>query len=272
MVDDSQAMMMILKGKRTKRQRPHSPLALSLVSYSSGGDSGDDRVAMSPGGEPLGGIEEGSGENDEEDMAANCLILLAQGRIQQDRSPGIPAAAAAAGSGAKPPAPAAGFCVYQCRTCDRCFPSFQALGGHRASHKRPRAIPNSEDKKGAAVAESGVGEEKEEGDRLLLRIGNRPSSSSTATASNSNICRSSRVHECAICGSEFASGQALGGHMRRHRVLMAGRGGGGGEATNKEEPRGVLSLDLNLPAPEESKFLKERTLVFSASSLVDCHY
>ena len=28
--------------------------------------------------------------------------------------------------------------VFVCKTCNRTFPSFQALGGHRASHKKPR--------------------------------------------------------------------------------------------------------------------------------------
>ncbi|KAK8942412.1 Zinc finger protein ZAT11 [Platanthera zijinensis] len=28
--------------------------------------------------------------------------------------------------------------VFECKTCRRQFPSFQALGGHRASHKKPR--------------------------------------------------------------------------------------------------------------------------------------
>ncbi|KAM3399884.1 hypothetical protein ACQJBY_005010 [Aegilops geniculata] len=28
--------------------------------------------------------------------------------------------------------------AFVCKTCDRVFPSFQALGGHRASHKKPR--------------------------------------------------------------------------------------------------------------------------------------
>ncbi|KAM3399888.1 hypothetical protein ACQJBY_005011 [Aegilops geniculata] len=28
--------------------------------------------------------------------------------------------------------------VFVCKTCDRVFTSFQALGGHRASHKKPR--------------------------------------------------------------------------------------------------------------------------------------
>ncbi|KAG6418588.1 hypothetical protein SASPL_120792 [Salvia splendens] len=31
--------------------------------------------------------------------------------------------------------------TFTCKTCNRKFPSFQALGGHRASHKKPRMEP-----------------------------------------------------------------------------------------------------------------------------------
>ncbi|KAG6530955.1 zinc finger protein ZAT7-like [Zingiber officinale] len=30
--------------------------------------------------------------------------------------------------------------VFECKTCSRRFPSYQALGGHRASHKKPRLV------------------------------------------------------------------------------------------------------------------------------------
>lgn len=68
--------------------------------------------------------------------------------------------------------------VFECKTCNRQFGSFQALGGHRASHKKPRIVDGHY--------------------KQSLQV--KP-----------------KVHECSICGLEFAIGQALGGHMRRHR-------------------------------------------------------
>ncbi|KAJ1286146.1 hypothetical protein BS78_03G330100 [Paspalum vaginatum] len=73
--------------------------------------------------------------------------------------------------------------VFECKTCSKRFPSFQALGGHRTSHTRLQARLLSDPPGGAAAVER---------DRA-------------------------RVHECAVCGLEFSMGQALGGHMRRHR-------------------------------------------------------
>ncbi|MCD9558583.1 hypothetical protein HAX54_015989 [Datura stramonium] len=69
---------------------------------------------------------------------------------------------------------------FECKTCNKRFPSFQALGGHCASHKRPRLLAGA-------------------GDFL-------------AQAKTKN-----KMHKCSICGMEFSLGQALGGHMRRHR-------------------------------------------------------
>ncbi|OMO58903.1 Zinc finger, C2H2-like protein [Corchorus capsularis] len=106
---------------------------------------------------------------------ANCLMLLSQGgnkyehhqhAIMNNNSINIPSR------------------VFECKTCNRQFPSFQALGGHRASHKKPR------------LGEGDGGAE------------NQPPAKP-------------KTHECSICGLEFAIGQALGGHMRRHRAGLS---------------------------------------------------
>ncbi|XP_050384582.1 zinc finger protein ZAT11-like [Argentina anserina] len=79
--------------------------------------------------------------------------------------------------------------VFECKTCNRRFSSFQALGGHRASHKKERTIPGSDE------------DLKSETKALISKT---------------------KTHECSACGLDFSSGQALGGHMRKHRMMNAG--------------------------------------------------
>ncbi|XP_062181766.1 zinc finger protein ZAT18-like [Phragmites australis] len=78
--------------------------------------------------------------------------------------------------------------AFQCRTCGRRFATFQALGGHRTSHKRPRV----------------------RADGLDLLLGARPGKGAGRDD----------VHRCHTCGDVFTTGQALGGHMRRHRAAF----------------------------------------------------
>ncbi|KAI8016393.1 Zinc finger protein ZAT5 [Camellia lanceoleosa] len=191
---------------------------------------------------------------EEEHDMANCLILLAQG--QNTKSPEPVVAPTTTRS------KATGLYLYECKTCNRCFSSFQALGGHRASHKKPKAM-GEENKKPLMVFMKESDQDRAhdyESTALSLQIPNRV----MPTTQNK-----SRVHECSVCGAEFSSGQALGGHMRRHRTMNSPA-----ESPEVKKPRAVLSLDLNLPAPEddhrESKFpfgSKEQVIVFSANSL-----
>ncbi|XP_023005952.1 zinc finger protein ZAT5-like [Cucurbita maxima] len=225
--DENQAQF--IKGKRTKRTRPPS------VASSSSADCSSSSAGLT--------------EQEEEDQdLANCLILLAQGRtgdcasvlVQHNQS----------------------LFAYQCKTCDRCFPSFQALGGHRASHKKPK-ISNSLQTHDPQFHLS-----------LQLSTGRPPASFAAGDVVKS------KVHECSICGAEFSSGQALGGHMRRHRALTstASVASRGATATPQlqelmiKKERNVLELDLNLPAPEDDRHRTAVAVFSAASSLVDCHY
>ncbi|GER36844.1 zinc finger family protein [Striga asiatica] len=216
-----------IKRKRSKRPRQSSPLALTMSASFSGTTSdlnSDDKSTI------------GRDEDHEEEDMANCLILLARGQ-----PPTVVDAATAAS--------------FRCKTCDKKFTSFQALGGHRASHKKLSVAPHENEPSGGEIT------------ILSLRVPTAPDEKKAA-----------RVHECSLCGARFGSGQALGGHMRRHRPLAT--------RDVAKRPRTVLSLDLNLPAVAEDargecetdnefalSLPHEQVIVFSATSLVDyCQY
>ncbi|XP_042510698.1 zinc finger protein ZAT9-like [Macadamia integrifolia] len=106
---------------------------------------------------------------------------------------------------------------YQCGTCKKVFRSYQALGGHRASHKKIRGCtPSSSYAARTHEAESDPG-----------------------NAGTSTVDR--KIHECPVCFRVFGSGQALGGHKRSHLS-------GSTTATNTTKFADNL-IDLNLPAP-----------------------
>lgn len=281
----------IVKGKRTKRPRPSSPFAAvdmaTSNSWSGGGDGGGAAAAAAAGDghnsyqSPTTSVELYDTTEEEEDMA-NCLILLAQGHSldnsrQFEDDGGLMERLTGRRLTQGPTATAnkTGLYVYQCKTCSRCFNSFQALGGHRASHKKPKGVLG--DKKTLMLLEDDI-QFNNGSPSLNLQMSNRPPS----------YPNKSKVHECSICGAEFSSGQALGGHMRRHRSSTTASMANitavmdtipTGEYQESKKPRTSLSLDLNLPAPEEDRDAKfsfaskqQQSLVFSASSLVDCHY
>ncbi|XP_051121557.1 zinc finger protein ZAT12-like [Andrographis paniculata] len=164
-------------------------------------------------------------------MAANYLVLLSTGGRADQAAYGR---------------------EFTCKTCNRQFSSFQALGGHRASHKKPR---------------------------LLAQAGGAPAPAPSPPKP--------KTHECSICGMEFPIGQALGGHMRRHR---AAGGTGDGRKVQAEEDtslslspppppplpvvktaannsRRVLCVDLNL-TPSENKFVFGKI----SPAVVDCFF
>lgn len=123
---------------------------------------------------------------------------------------------------------------YKCDTCNKVFRSYQALGGHRASHKKNKQ-----------VAESG-------GDYSISQHDEKINIEKNINDSEK------KIHECPICFREFSSGQALGGHRRTHNIGFGSASTSAAAATmvrtNVEIARGSANvgdrlLDLNFPAP-----------------------
>ncbi|KMZ64245.1 Zinc finger family protein [Zostera marina] len=200
----------IMKGKRTKRRRNFNRSPMSTTTTTT-------TVSTTSSGSDISGSRNSTDDTitkkeEEDEEMANCLILLAQGRGLITGDTDI------------------GRCVYQCTTCDKSFPSFQALGGHRTSHKKPKTSTST-----AVMMIKGKNKSTQE-ESSLIKINNILLSPFVGGTK-------SKVHRCSICGSEFSSGQALGGHMRRHRSTMV--------LEEKKEKKLVFGLDLNLPAPSE---------------------
>lgn len=130
---------------------------------------------------------------------------------------------------------------FKCKTCNRRFSSFQALGGHRASHKKPKLM----------VTDLSCHQE----------------------LPNPTMKQQPRMHPCPICGLEFAIGQALGGHMRKHRTaindgLLCGKPSSSlsilKESSKDGDQKLNLRLDLNLtPLEEDDLKLNLRTPVLN---------
>ncbi|KAJ9164043.1 hypothetical protein P3X46_023660 [Hevea brasiliensis] len=109
---------------------------------------------------------------------------------------------------------------YWCDACKRSFRSYQALGGHKASHKKIKTHLKGE-------------YEEEEGNR-----------SGRVNDNNDGVVGiERRMFKCPFCDKIFESGQALGGHKKVHFSYL-------GNAKISIKSADNL-LDLNLPAAED---------------------
>ncbi|XP_058209915.1 uncharacterized protein LOC131322572 [Rhododendron vialii] len=135
--------------------------------------------------------------------------------------------------------------VYKCSTCDKCFPTHQALGGHRSSHNKVRSIHHEDNDIHVPnhPPATGVDElkENEEG-------------GGSGGGGGLKVVAESPTHQCKICNKNFPTGQALGGHKRCHwsgpLEAPPSQVGSPGEASHTG--RKILGFDLNeVPAMEE---------------------
>eukprot|EP00250_Pteridium_aquilinum_P007546 c17235_g1_i1 orf=583-3354(-) len=118
---------------------------------------------------------------------------------------------------------------YQCSTCKKCFNSHQALGGHRASHRkmkgcfaRMKSLAAEDVHESSEENNTGEAEflNSEHVKRQNLKRTNLQLEGERDTAfidlSHKTSKKKFKGHECSICHRIFVTGQALGGHKRCH--------------------------------------------------------
>ncbi|KAM3387571.1 hypothetical protein ACQJBY_010421 [Aegilops geniculata] len=103
---------------------------------------------------------------------------------------------------------------YGCPSCFKSFPTHQALGGHMASHNRAIRCANAQQVDGLAVAQAVQ-------NILAHRQRQEGASASASGIIGEDLQISLRPpkpvsHTCVRCRQIFSTGQALGGHMRKH--------------------------------------------------------
>ncbi|ESQ47937.1 hypothetical protein EUTSA_v10021307mg [Eutrema salsugineum] len=212
LMNDAVFMEPWLKRKRSKRQRSHSPTSSS---------------SSPPRSRPK---SQNHQDLTEEEYLALCLLMLAndQPSDHQPQTRFQPS----------PPPQESTRLSYKCSVCGKAFPSYQALGGHKASHRiKPPTATTTDDSTAPSISVAG----------------DKPTNSNA-------VAPSGKIHECSICHKVFPTGQALGGHKRCHYEGNLGGGGGGSKSvshsgsvssTVSEERSHRGFIDLNLPALPE---------------------
>ncbi|KAF7061069.1 hypothetical protein CFC21_067802 [Triticum aestivum] len=178
-------------------------------------------------------------QRSEEENLALCLLMLSRGGKQRVQAPQPESFSA--------PVPA----EFKCSVCGKSFSSYQALGGHKTSHRVKQPSPPADAAAAPLVALPAV---------AAVLPSAEPATSSTAASSDGTT---NRVHRCSICQKEFPTGQALGGHKRKHydggvgsvapssTELLAAAAAESEVGSTGNGSSAARAFDLNIPAVPE---------------------
>ncbi|WOL15455.1 zinc finger protein ZAT3-like [Canna indica] len=132
---------------------------------------------------------------------------------------------------------------FECKSCNKVFDSYQALGGHRASHKRLKSCH------GGRIQSTETEASVVETPALMMK---------EAVGSPPPVTKAKKKHHCKICNRFFSSGQALGGHKRSHLAANSSSRADAAASSSvaiTQQPFQNL-FDLNVPSSEGSDQLK----------------
>ncbi|XP_019094563.1 PREDICTED: uncharacterized protein LOC104759895 [Camelina sativa] len=116
--------------------------------------------------------------------------------------------------------------LFECTVCGKGFTTYQALGGHKASHRVKPPL--------TLVENAGA----DGGDKTRTKM----------------LAPSGKIHKCSICHVVFPTGQALGGHKRRHYEGVLG-----GHKLSPDS--NASSLVTKVLDPEQSLSVSENVLL-----------
>uniref|UniRef100_A0A0E0KTM9 C2H2-type domain-containing protein n=1 Tax=Oryza punctata TaxID=4537 RepID=A0A0E0KTM9_ORYPU len=213
----------------------------------------------------------------EEEDLANCLVMLSSSKVDQagvteaeqpssasvskehkrlitfmepttyalDKVMALPPPALAPAPQYVSPVPRG---MFECKACKKVFSSHQALGGHRASHKKvkgcfaakldsnvgepshhPEVSDRNEDNPSKVIVNA-TSDARRNVDASMdgdVNAGTRdaaaelsmaivPIEPPVAALATAPMKKKGKMHECSVCHRLFTSGQALGGHKRCH--------------------------------------------------------
>ncbi|GJN11161.1 hypothetical protein PR202_ga29334 [Eleusine coracana subsp. coracana] len=155
----------------------------------------------------------------QDEFLSLCLMAFAAAAARQEEEDGA-RGHNNRGNGA-PSEPQQQHLNFRCALCGKAFASYQALGGHMASHRKPYY----------ALAHNNNG--------TAVPFPRNAGAASSAAGGDGR-------HVCTVCGRRFATGQALGGHKRFH-YLHGPSVSAASLASAAPRSRMAVRFDLNLP-------------------------
>lgn len=121
--------------------------------------------------------------------------------------------------------------LFECKACKKVFNSHQALGGHRASHKKVKGCFAARLDHQGPVPEESLADDDDvitHDEFFPTKSSSTPMAAAAAATQDhhhgggantlASTSKRKKVHECSICHRIFSSGQALGGHKRCHWI------------------------------------------------------